>query len=195
MKQLSVLFFSMILLVGLATAGCTSGGETETAVAQTDTTVIMPTPTAFPSPNPEMPRPDSCPITRPPETRFIPPAPYPEWPPGADFWYGTNALWTDLRSDGIWYGLPKSDDGYGNKIALWHEGYSQAEEPRPAITLSARQLDGDAVVEPSVYGTNAYHPDYGQFMMTGIELPTLGCWEITAEYQEAALSFVVWVTP
>jgi len=68
-------------------------------------------------------------------------------------------------------------------------------EQQPEITLSARQLDGEAVVEPFVYGTNAYHPDYGQFMMTGIELPALGCWEITAEYRDATLSFVVWVAP
>ena len=191
MKRL--IFFALVLLApGLV--ACTASGS-ETAVAQAEKMDATLTPTAYPTPFPETARPDSCPITQQQEPRFIPPEPYPEWAPAGGFWYGSNELWLDLRIDGTWYGLPKSDTGYGNKIALWHEGYSQAEEPQPEITLSARQLDGEAVVEPQVYGTNAYHPDYGQFMMTGIELPTLGCWEITAVYQKASLSFVVWVTP
>lgn len=191
MKQL--IFYALVVLT-LGMTACMSSGS-ETAVAQTDKTVATLIPTAYPTPYPDMPVPDSCPITHQPELRFVPPEPYAEWAPGGSFWYGTNELWIDLRSDGTWYGLPKSDAGYVNKIALWHEGYSQAEEPQPEITLSARQLDGTATVEPLVYGTNAYHPDYGQFMMTGIELPALGCWEITAEYQKASLSFVVWVAP
>lgn len=188
MKRLII--YALIFLT-LGMTACSSGGS-ETAVAQTDATL---SPTAYPTPYPKTARPDSCLITQRPEPRFIPPEPYPEQAPEGGFWYGSNELWLDLRIDGIWYGLPKSDAGYGNKIALWHEGYSQTEEPQPEITLSARQLDGEAVVEPQVYGTNAYHPDYGQFMMTGIELPNLGCWEITAEYKEATLSFVVWVAP
>lgn len=194
MKQFSWLIVISIVL-GVITTACTNSPYTETAVAQTDETVATLTPTAYPTPYPEMPRPDSCPITQPPEPRFVPPEPYAEWPPGGGFWYGTNELWIDLRSSGTWYSLPKSDAGYSNKIALWSEGYSQIMEPQPEITLSARQLDGKAVVEPVVYGTNAYHPDYGHFMMTGIELPTLGCWEITAEYRDATLSFIVWVSP
>lgn len=194
MKRLKgFIFFAFALLV-VAMSGCVSGGS-ETAVAQTDEPTVTPAPTAYPTPYPDGQRPDSCPITRPQTPRFIPPKPYSEWGPNGEFWYGTNELWTLLLPDGTWYSLPKSADGYGNKIALWHEGYSQTEEPEPAITLSAQQLDGEAVVAPSVYGTNAYHPDYGEFMMTGITLPTLGCWEITAEYDGSKLSFVVWVGP
>lgn len=186
---LHVLFFLLLSL-----AGCTVD-EVTTAVATVPEREVAVSPTIQPTPSLEMVGLDSCPITLPPEERFVPPAPYSEQPPAGGFWYGTNELWLDLRSDGTWQGLPKSATGYGNKIALWHEGYSQSEEPQPEITLSARQLDGDAVVEPVVYGTNAYHPDYGQFMMTGIELPTLGCWEITAEHKGASLIFVVWVAP
>ena len=191
MKRL--IFYAAIFLA-LGMTACTGGGS-ETAVAQTDETVAALTPTAYPTPYPEMPRPDSCPITQRPESRFIPPEPYPEWPSAGSFWYGTNEMWTGLRSSGIWESLPKSDDGYRNKIALWSESYGQTMEQQPEITLSARQLDGDAVVEPHVHGNNAYHPDYEHFMMTGIELPTLGCWEITAEYLDATLSFVVWLAP
>lgn len=187
------LIFYIFIFSALGMIGCTGGGS-ETAVAQENPSPPN-MPTAAPTAVAEKNDAEECPITQPPKSPFIPPKPYPAAAPSGGFWYGTNALWTDLRSDNIWHGLPKSDAGYGNKIALWHEGYSQAAEPQPEITLSARQLDGKAVVEPHVYGTNAYHPDYGQFMMTGIELPTLGCWEITAEYRKATLSFVVWVAP
>lgn len=195
MKQFRELSIFTVIFLAIGLMGCTTGGRGETAVAQTDEIILTGTPTAYPTPYPEMPVPDSCPVTRPPEPRFVPPEPYAEWPSAGTFWYGSNALWTGLRSGGIWESLPKSDAGYVNKIALWAEGYSQTMEPQPAITLSARQLDGNSVVEPHVHGTNAYHPDYGQFMMTGIKLPTLGCWEIMLEYKEAALSFVVWLRP
>jgi hypothetical protein len=175
------LIFYVLIFLTLGITACASGGS-ETAVAQTN-------------PIPEITNAESCPVTQPQSPQFVPPKPYPEADPGGGFWYGTADLWTDLRPEGLWYGLPKSDAGYGNKLALWREGYSMTAEPEPEIILSARQLDGAAMVEPIVHGTNAYHPDYGQFMMTGIELPTLGCWEITAEYKEATLSFVVWVAP
>ncbi len=191
MKRL--IFYALVFLA-LGMTACTGGGS-ETAVAQTDETIATLAPTAYPTPYPEMPRPDSCPITQRPEPRFVPPEPYAEWSPGGDFWYGTNELWTDLRFDGTWHGLPKTDAGYVNKIALWSESYSQTMELQPEITLSARQLDGKAVVGPYIQGNNAHHPDYGYFMMTGIELPTLGCWEITVEYKEAALSYVIWLRP
>ena len=172
--------------------GCTVGDEVETAVPLPATLTPTTPPIDTPTSSGDM---GSCPITPIPDTPFVPPDPYPAAAPDGHFWYGTNELWTDLPVDDVWYGLPQSEAGYGNKIALWHEGYSQTEEPQPAITLSAQQLDGAAVMAPVVAGTNAYHPDYGQFMMTGIELPTLGCWEITAEYKGAALTFVVWVIP
>ena len=188
MKRL--LIYTLILWA-LGLTACTGGGS-ETAVAQTN-----PTPTATSTPlstnTPGVAGKESCPMTPPPNPAFVPPEPYPATDPSGGYWYGTNELWTQLQPDGTWSGLTKSESGYGNKLALWHEGYSQKEEPQPEITLSAQQLDGEARVEPYIHGTNAFHPDYGQFMMTGIELPTLGCWEITAEYRNASLSFVVWV--
>jgi hypothetical protein len=32
-------------------------------------------------------------------------------------------------------------------------------------------------------------------MITGVDVPTLGCWEITGRYRSHELSFVVSVTP
>jgi hypothetical protein len=31
--------------------------------------------------------------------------------------------------------------------------------------------------------------------VTGVNFPTLGCWELTADYQGDRLTFVVWVAP
>jgi hypothetical protein len=42
--------------------------------------------------------------------------------------------------------------------------------------------------------TNA-SADFGTAMLTGVYVPSLGCWKITGQYQEAELSFVVWVAP
>ena len=196
MKYLHGLLFLLIGILGLLISACVAGGQTDTAVAQAEDIIRATlTPTAFPTLIPEMARPDSCPITQPQTPRFVPLKPYTAWGPNGDFWYGSNELWTLLRPDGIWRNLPKSEAGYGNKVFWWREGYVWTEEPEPELAISARQLDGDAVVEKSVRATNGYHPDYGSFMLTGIELPALGCWEITGEYDDNTLSFVVWVMP
>jgi hypothetical protein len=34
----------------------------------------------------------------------------------------------------------------------------------------------------------------GDAILTGIEIPQEGCWELTGEYQGSHLSFVVWVS-
>jgi hypothetical protein len=31
--------------------------------------------------------------------------------------------------------------------------------------------------------------------MTGINFPTVGCWEITGRYESDELTFIVWVAP
>ena len=46
------------------------------------------------------------------------------------------------------------------------------------------------------YGaTNAMADDIGEAMLTGVEFPTLGCWEVTGQYKKTELSFVIWVAP
>jgi hypothetical protein len=32
-------------------------------------------------------------------------------------------------------------------------------------------------------------------MLVGVDIPTLGCWEITGQYNGTELSFVVWIAP
>jgi hypothetical protein len=98
---------------------------------------------------------------------FVPPEPHPPQAPYGDFWYGADALWTLLRPDGRWHSLPQDDHGYGQKVLWFREGYDMTTEQR----------------------------DVGEFMLTGVTLPSAGCWEITGSYRQTSLSFIVWVAP
>ena len=154
------------------------------------------------SPNP----PDSCPVTKPPLMAFIPPSPYPTELPADAFWLGAENLWTELPMDGTWKGLPvwtaaeqaAEDDSYRptgpafrNKLVWWHEGYDwRIDDP---LTVTGKRLDAPA---PPLYGranngwtNDSHHP----FMVAGIFLPTLGCWQITGDYKGDRLTFVVLV--
>ena len=65
------------------------------------------------------PIPASCPVTvAAPQTRFTPPS---KANAAGDpvFWYGTDSLYTHLRSDGRWSGI-KSETGTRNK-SFWYD--------------------------------------------------------------------------
>jgi hypothetical protein len=141
--------------------------------------------------------PATCPTTRPPNVPFVPPAPYPAKPPPAyvgQFWYGTPELWTMLGADGTWYALPHATAGYTQKVFWWRQGYSMDAEPNPELTVTGRRLDAPASSLQASRTTNA-SADFGQAMLIGVNVPTLGCWEITGHYHGHNLSFVVWVAP
>ena len=140
--------------------------------------------------------PATCPVTRAPESPFIPPAPYPEQPAAGFFWYGSGALWTEIPDDGRWHDLPyDAQHGYSQKIVFWSDGYDWQAEPQPALALEGRRLDAPAPPLDAAPANNAYHDDYGSFIMTGGSIPTEGCWEFTAHYKGAELMYVVWVAP
>jgi hypothetical protein len=141
----------------------------------------------------------SCPITRPPQPPFVPPKPYRATPPRlyGGFWYGSDQLWTMLPADGTWE-MARDKDGLFDKSLWWRAGFDPRREQTPSLTLSARRLDvpGRAIAASSGKATNGWRDDddIGAFMLTGIELPAAGCWEITGHYRARELSFVVWVT-
>lgn len=130
-----------------------------------------------------------CPVTQPSQPPFSPPL---EVTYEGRFWYGTPALWTSLPDDGIWWGLPKDDTGYVQKTVFWREGFVALEELQPDLTVSGRRLNGSA---PTFSFSDATHgwDDDSNFMLLGISIPTLGCWEITAEYHDVQLTYVVQV--
>jgi hypothetical protein len=141
--------------------------------------------------------PTTCPITSAPTLAFTPPAPYPATPPAryvGQFWYGTPELWTMLGAGGTWSGLPHSDAPYTQKVFWWRQGYNAVVEQKPHLTVTGRRLDAAAAPLVASSATNA-SADFGDAMLVGVDLPTLGCWEITGHYNGHELSFVVWVAP
>jgi hypothetical protein len=141
----------------------------------------------------------SCPITRPAQPPFIPPKPYRATPPTlyGGFWYGSDQLWTLLQADGLWQ-MAGDKDGLFDKSFWWRASFDPQREQTPNLTLSARRLDipGPAIAASSGKATNGWRDDddIGASMLTGIQLPAAGCWEITGHYRTRELSFVAWVT-
>lgn len=132
-----------------------------------------------------------CPITQPPESTFIPPEPWPSQPPGADeFWFGERGLWTALPTNGSWRQL-----ALGEKFFWWSEEFDVTEDETPDLTVTATRLDGDTPVFHVSGATNAYHASMNWAMLIGVELASPGCWEVSGQYNDHQLSFVVWVPP
>ena len=141
--------------------------------------------------------PDSCPVTKPPDPPFEPPAAYQL---GRDMtWVGTPKLWTFVPPDGLWNGLghyTPEDSGFRQKLFWLSEGYDWRTENPPQLTITGARLDGPAPPLTTDEHTNAGwtndrdHP----FMVAGIFIPTLGCWKITGQYKGEELSYVVWVS-
>ena len=142
--------------------------------------------------------PEACPVTKPSAQPFVPPPPY--WTDhGPDgFWYGTESLWTLLAVQGTWKtrnNVPEGKGGYRTKLIYWRRGFDWRMEPKPELIVIAKRLDREV---PPV----AADPAHAVFvtterpgMMTGIDIPSTGCWELTAQYGGQRLSFVVSVQP
>jgi len=159
----------------------------------------IPTSTARPSFNAATSHhvPSTCHLTKPTHP-FVPPAEAdaPARPPAyydAE-WYGTGHLWTMLRHGGeTWFDLPRGADGLGQKTFWWSADFDVNHEPQPAISVTGRQLDGSGRFVSLAPGTNA-GADFGSAMLIGVGVPTTGCWEITAIYKHATLSYVACVS-
>jgi hypothetical protein len=141
----------------------------------------------------------SCPVTKPSLMAFIPPSPYPADLPEGSFWFGTGKLWTNLPMGGIWKGLPhyeEKDPAFRNKLFWWHEGYDWRTETPPNLTVTGRRVDAQAPpLTTDEHANNGWTNDSQHpFMVAGIFIPTLGCWQITGDYKGDRLTFVVFVT-
>lgn len=139
----------------------------------------------------------SCPITRPPDPPFVPPPPYSPSAPSLyqGFWYGSAALWTLPRADGIWRGLPYYRGSYTQKVFWWRRGYDYQSDPYPDLIVTGTRLDAPAPPLTASGATNGSRDDIRSFMVVGVDIPTTGCWEITGHSAAATVRFVVWVAP
>lgn len=141
---------------------------------------------------PQAPIPDSCPVTRAtPETRFTPPPPSRPFDKRLNmFWYGSDALYTSLYSDGRWRGIT-SATGTRNKSFWYRKDATWLNEDPYLLKVTYRQLSatGPMLTVPRV--TNAIMGKEVAMLLM-LEL-TRGCWEVTGSYKDAHLSFVTWV--
>ena len=137
---------------------------------------------------------ESCPITR-PSLPFVPPAPYPIVPSGEGFWHGTAAFWTLLRVDGYW-SLSEGAGPFTQKIFWWRPGFNGSVENFSDLTVTLRNLATGELTIATRKATNASHKMFGgSVMLTGIRIPSYGCWEVTGEHRGHEVSFIVWVAP
>jgi hypothetical protein len=151
-------------------------------------------PSASPSSSPS-PVPSStaaCDVTR-PDPVFLAPKPFPRTPPTnyASDWYGSEHLWTMLAHDGErWEGWVAAEPPVlPQKTFWWSVDWKPGDEPEPTIIVTGRRLDGPGSFTFGP-GTNA-SADFGTAMLVGIDIPSYGCWELTARYRLATLSYVV----
>lgn len=102
-----------------------------------------------------------------------------------------------LGRDATWYALPQDKNGYSQKVFWWSQSFDTKVDPFPAFKVILERLDTDASSAPIVVAEQATNAsaDFGTAMLTGIEIPSLGCWKVTGQYSGAELSFVVWVAP
>jgi hypothetical protein len=145
--------------------------------------------------------PASCPVTNASGHRFTPPSPYDSQDLGkGGFWLGSEKLWISLSEPAIWDWEPHKP-GHEHQVQpltqklFWMSvDYDWRKEPQPDITVTGRRLDGTAPPLLLLPATHAIGEPLGA-MLTGVYVPTPGCWEITGEYKGEKLSFVVWVKP
>ena len=137
--------------------------------------------------------PSSCPVTTPPKPFFVPPTPYPATTSGGSFYFGTPKLWA-LVWKSPWRGLALWNEGYRQKIFWWSEGYDWKQDPQPALSVTGKRLDAPtAPLVSDDHADNGYRDDMRSFIVTGVNFPTIGCWQITGRFHGQVLSFVVWV--
>lgn len=78
------------------------------------------------------------------------------------------------------------------KAVFWSSRFlGGVAEPTPHISVTCRRLD--RAVRPIIQGspgTNAHTREDGWFMIGGIDPDSEGCWQVTAEYRGATLSYI-----
>jgi hypothetical protein len=146
--------------------------------------------------------PQTCPVTQPPAQAFVPPSPYPSQPYSDGFWFGTEKLWVQLPTNGTWSHLPHyrpSDVAFPQKIQWWRKGYDWRTDMPSKLVITGRRLDSPDPPLASQSNASGMGPgmEGRAFIMSGLDIPTLGCWQVTGEgeYSGDKLTFVIWIAP
>jgi len=86
------------------------------------------------------------------------------------------------------------DPTFRQKLFFWRQGYSPHTGPQAKLTVTGRRIDSPAPPLLSDKTSNGSWTEQDQaFIVTGINFPTVGCWEITGHYENDELTFAVWV--
>jgi hypothetical protein len=138
-----------------------------------------------------------CLTTLTPNPVFVPPAPYPLSAPDGQFWYGTDMLWTTLNIDGKWHMQDNvlHGKGYRTKLVFSRLGFDWHKELQPKFIVTSKRLDAKAPLVPAEPANAVFLPCNAPAIMTAIDIPTAGCWELTARYNGQTLTFIVSVEP
>jgi len=188
------LFPSILILASLLTSCAGNAAAQANETTPTNAPAIA-VPTVSSEVIPKDP-PKDCPLTVPQEPAFVPPSPYDTLGSEGYFWFGSASLWTAVPQNGIWGELPFNPSaGYTQKVFWWRDGYVWTDEPEPNLIVTGERLDAKAPPLLASKATNAYAGDIGSAMLVGVDFPTAGCWKITGQYNDAQLSFVVWIAP
>jgi hypothetical protein len=147
-----------------------------------------------------------CLTTLAPNPPFVPPAQYRVDAPDGGFWYGTDQLWTALGFGGKWSMRNNvlHGKGYRTKLTFWARSFDWRTETEPKLVVIAKCLDVDGPSVLVAHASAVFIPSDGRVptastvapaMMTLIDIPTAGCWEVTAYYRGHTLPFTVSVEP
>ena len=140
----------------------------------------------------------ACRATQPPDPPFDPPIlPFPLHAMSEAFWYGNESLWTTLYVPGIWKiegNVLASKGAYATKLFYWSRDFDWRMEPEPNLIVNAKRLDRKRPLVRADHATNAFSGEHAG-MLVGLDVPTTGCWEITAHYRQHTLAYVVLVEP
>jgi hypothetical protein len=140
--------------------------------------------------------PASCPITRAPAVPFTPPGDHQMGPDENSFWLGTEKLYIALPKSGEVWGWAPRPPGHEHDLTakvFWGSvDFDYRRKEDYDLKVTGRRLDGDAPPLVVDKVTNALFVPRA-VMLTGVIVPTPGCWEITGAYKGQQLNFVVWV--
>lgn len=138
------------------------------------------------------PIPNTCPVTRStPETRLTPTPPQQAGKASDSmFWFGSDALFVSLYSDGRWRGIP-SPTGTRNK-SFWYRKDQWLKEDPYQLKVTAKRIDSDGPMISFPRVTNAIMGEEIAMLLM-LELPERGCWQVTGNYKSDYLSWVTWV--
>src|SRR5581483_7768107 len=139
---------------------------------------------------------ENCPVTKAPAPPFVPPAPYSASPLSGGFLLGSASLWTFVNTYDFSPDRSRPQGSpYAFKLAYWHPCLNwQDTAEANDLTVVARRLDAPSVPivfthRASMVGHLSAEAPNEVAMMTGLDLPSGGCWEIAGDFKGEHLNY------